>query len=158
MFERHEPEPEHTCTVCGKAHSSSSRTEPWYSFKHDAIRESNTDHEAMSALMENEAPDMEAGYEWTVTVLDAIAEGSITDEDSLIEWADSATPVYTYDLAQWFARSVSRLDLITDMLDEYGIAPNDGAGSLLMRAYCFGLERYALAVWRVLVDRKEDHE
>lgn len=157
LFERHEPEPEHDCPTCGKAHSAGARTEPWYSFKIDAIRAKGADFEAIDGVMDEAAPDNEAAYDWTVEVLDAIEDGSITDEDDISEWADSATPVYTSTLLDWFAQGTNRLELIQNMVEEYGDIKDVG-GAMLMQAYCYGLDRYARAVWQAVSERADAEE
>lgn len=149
-FERHEPEPVHNCPTCNKEHNAGAYSKPWHSFTLEAIQSKSEDYEAVSTLIRDSAPDGDAGYEWTASVLEAIKDGEITNEDNISEWADSSTPVYTWDLLQWFAKSTNRLDLISDMQSEYGTDPDCVGGSMLMRAYCFGLDRFARAVWYVV--------
>ncbi len=109
-----------------------------------------------------------AGYHESDDVMDAVREvvesyGSpdedvdgIEDfEDDMMEVADSNTPIYNKDLAEWFGWNWSAVD-------EYHEEMGDDTGDIMrtiMGAYCMTLERAMREALEHYIDEyKEEHE
>lgn len=76
--------------------------------------------------------------------------------DNIMEYADSATPVYNHDLAEWFSDNWQAYDEIADELGKDGMGDNIMRG--IMTAYCLTLEHEAGAALDVVWNEAEEME
>lgn len=77
-------------------------------------------------------------------------------QDSINEYADSATPVYNHDLAKWFGDNWMAYDEISDELGRDGMGDNIMRGIAL--AYCLTLEREIASSLQAVWDEAEELE
>ena len=120
--------------------------EGWYSFTLECMQNGGTpEYNKLSDIMRGSDLDENTRYTFTAEVLDAMLEimdneQDITDDDLIMEYADSATPIYNYDVMEWCKDNYSTVE---EYIDSVGW---DGAGKSIitatMGAYCEAWNNY----------------
>ena len=104
--------------------------------------------------------DNNTAYSWlsdSLTMIDEFlaynSEGSDDElQESIYEQADSITPIYNNEIMSWLA---SNRYAVESYADEMGIEKIDFV-QLTMGAYCHNLSQYALEVYELIKDIKEE--
>ena len=108
--------------------------------------------------------DNNTAYSWfsdSLTMIDEFlaynSEGSDDElQESIYEQADSMTPIYNNEVMKWLGDNRNCVEMYAD---EMGISDKGlDLVQLGMGAYCYNLSQYALEVYELIKDIKEDRD